>query len=162
MRWKSGFAWPRLGVCTFDDKFFRNLLVQLCVQPADALENESLEIKGWCRDERELTEKVVDAASCLANAQGGVVLVGIGGETNARKFSPCPFPNVTTSMVSRKSPGQHPPAGRMPCRGSNWDSAGGSKHARSSCLRAGRRTQKMPQRTRHEERHFPGAGWQRV
>src|SRR5437660_1143991 len=75
-----------LGVYAFDEKFFRNLFVQLCVQPADALENESLEIKGWCHNEKELTEKVVDAASCLANAQGGVVLVGVGEESTAQKF----------------------------------------------------------------------------
>ena len=44
--------------------YFRNIFLQLCQQPADALENESLEIKGWCNNERELTEKLADAASC--------------------------------------------------------------------------------------------------
>src|ERR1017187_6989593 len=79
---------------TFDDKYFRNIFLQLCHQPADALENESLEIKGWCNSERELTEKLADATSCLANAQGGVLLIGIDDGMGSRRFSPCPFGNV--------------------------------------------------------------------
>lgn len=93
-----------------DDQFFRNLFVQLCSQPADALESEFLEIKGWCNDERQLTEKLADAASCLANAEGGVVLVGIGEGSNNQRFSRCPFPNLSaTWLVARVQDNTHPP-----------------------------------------------------
>jgi ATP-dependent DNA helicase RecG len=84
--------------------------VQLCHQSADALENEALEIKGWCNDERQLTEKVADAASCLANAQGGVVLVGVEDGTGPHRFSLCPFSNVSPAwLVARVQDNTHPP-----------------------------------------------------
>jgi ATP-dependent DNA helicase RecG len=93
-----------------DDKFFRNLFVQLCSQPADALESEFLEIKGWCKDEKELTEKLADAASCLANHEGGVVLVGIGEGSKNQRFSRCPFANLSPKwLVARVQDHTHPP-----------------------------------------------------
>ena len=95
---------------TFDDTYFRNVFIQLCQQPADALESDSLEIKGWCNNERELTEKVADATSCLANAQGGVLLVGIEDGMTPRRFSPCPFGNVSPAwLVARVHDNTHPP-----------------------------------------------------
>src|ERR1022692_3040848 len=77
------------GAATFDENFFKNLIIQLLAQSPDALENETLEIKGWCRDEREFVDKAVDASQCLANAQGGLVLLGVD-EDGFRRFSPCP------------------------------------------------------------------------
>ena len=66
--------------------------------------------KSWCHDDRQLTEKIADAVSCLANALGGVVLVGIGEEPNATKFSRCPHANVNTSwLVARVHDNTHPP-----------------------------------------------------
>lgn len=94
----------------FEDNYFRNVFVQLLSQSADALEDDALEIKGWCKDEHQLTEKIADAASCLANAQGGVVLVGIEDGTGPRRFTPCPFPNVSSSwLVARVQDNTHPP-----------------------------------------------------
>jgi len=103
-----------VGLNAFDENYFKNLLTQLTEQPADALENEQLEIKGWCRDERELIEKASDAALCLANAQGGYVLIGV--EENARRsFSPCPHPNVSSNwLVHRVQDQTHPP---VSCKG---------------------------------------------
>ena len=105
-------AWPEYeGVVTFSDKYFRDLFAQLCVQAADALENEQLEIKGWCNDERQLAEKVSDAAVCLANANGGVVLVGIGEDLTHQKFSRCPHHITPCWLVERVHDTTHPPVG---------------------------------------------------
>jgi ATP-dependent DNA helicase RecG len=93
-----------------DDNYFRNLFIQLSHQPADALENDELEIKGWCSDERQLSEKLADAASCLANAHGGVVLIGVEDGLGPKRFSRCPFPNVSPSwLVARIHDNAHPP-----------------------------------------------------
>ena len=100
-----------MGADTFDENFFKNLIIQLLAQSPDALESETLEIKGWCRDERELIEKVVDASQCLANAHGGYVLLGID-EDGFRRFSPCPYPNVSANwLVNRIQDNTHPPVG---------------------------------------------------
>jgi hypothetical protein len=66
----------------------------------EVIEHEELEIKGWCGDDRQLAEKVVEAASCLANAHGGIVLVGIDEKTP--KFSACPHANVSTAWLERR------------------------------------------------------------
>ncbi len=82
------------------------------MQPADALESDSVEIKGWCNDERQLIEKVVDAASCLANAHGGLVLIGVGDRANALRFSACPYPQLAVPwLVARVQDNTYPPLG---------------------------------------------------
>lgn len=64
------------------------------------LKSEQLEIKGWCRDERELAEKVSEACACIANTLGGFVFVGVAdGPSGERKFSGCPHPVVTTAWL---------------------------------------------------------------
>jgi hypothetical protein len=77
---------------------FRSIFAQLCVQSTEVVENEQLEIKGWCQDEKELAHKVAEAASCLANAKGGDILVGIESK-NEPRFSSCPFPNVNANWL---------------------------------------------------------------
>ena len=66
----------------------RTLLRRLDGEPADSLETETLECKGWdaspaARDRsfRELRETVV----CLANARGGLILLGIADRKRARR-----------------------------------------------------------------------------
>lgn len=67
------------------------------------MESETLEIKGWCKDEKELAIKISEAAACLANALGGIVLVGIADEIEgAAKFSHCPYQNVRTDWITRR------------------------------------------------------------
>lgn len=78
----------------------RNVFVQLMENPVERVENERLEIKGWCHDEKELTEKMVEATSCLANAKGGMVLIGI--ESKRPNFSPCPFRNVSVAWIEAR------------------------------------------------------------
>jgi len=43
-----------------------NLLAKVGDCPAGNLETQTLEFKGWCRDEKELSQKVSEAAVCLA------------------------------------------------------------------------------------------------
>ena len=82
---------------------FRGILVQLCAQAPEAVECETLEIKGWCNDEKDLADKVSEAAACLANATGGVLLVGIGEHQDCRrKFSCCPHPNVNPAWLTAR------------------------------------------------------------
>jgi len=72
----------------------------LLLHTTDEVESEQLEIKGWCRDERELAEKVAEACACIANTSGGFVLVGVSNDAHSRrKFSPCPHPVVTSGWL---------------------------------------------------------------
>jgi hypothetical protein len=53
------------------DRTLKNIFVQLCAQAASVIESETIEIKGWCSNEKQLAEKACDSSSCLANAGGG-------------------------------------------------------------------------------------------
>jgi predicted HTH transcriptional regulator len=87
----------------FDQTSVRNIIVQLCTQDAGIVESEYLEIKGWCHDERQLAEKVSEAAACIANASGGWVLVGIDeDDTKGSKFSQCPHPCMTVEWLVQR------------------------------------------------------------
>lgn len=95
---------------SFDAQAIRNILIQLCWQSTEVVESESTEIKGWCRDERELADKIVDASHCLANANGGLLFVGIENSNGRAKFSACPHRNTTPDwIISRIQDSTHPP-----------------------------------------------------
>jgi predicted HTH transcriptional regulator len=79
---------------------FHSILVQLLGQPVEVVENEELEIKGWCKDEKEFAEKMVESACCIANAHGGAVLGGI--ESKRTTFSPCPHRNVNVAWIEKR------------------------------------------------------------
>jgi ATP-dependent DNA helicase RecG len=84
----------------FDVDAIRKILADLLTQTADEVESEQIEIKSWCSGDRELADKVSEACACLANTSGGFVLVGVeDGAHTGRKFSPCPYPVVTTSWL---------------------------------------------------------------
>ena len=86
-----------------DSEKYRNIFIQLCAQDPEVIESSTLEIKGWCNDERALADKVSDAAHCLANFKGGTVLIGVGRSRHcAERFSPCPYPNVTTDWLTAR------------------------------------------------------------
>lgn len=88
---------------TFDEQGIRNILIQLCSLPANLVESESIEVKSWCRDERQLAEKIGEAAACLANASGGILIFGVEEEpTTVPRFRPCPYLNVTESWISQR------------------------------------------------------------
>jgi len=86
-----------------DEQTLRNIFAQLCAQPASVIESETLEIKSWCSGERQLAEKASDSSACLANARGGIVLLGIeDADIGMRKFSPCPHCNATPEWVNQR------------------------------------------------------------
>jgi len=87
----------------FNDQGIRNILVQLCSQPASVVESEYLEVKSWCQDEKQLAEKASEAAACLANASGGMLIFGVEEEAGlVPRFSRCPYPNVSVAWVMQR------------------------------------------------------------
>src|SRR5229473_7038990 len=87
----------------FDEQAIRNILVQLCSLPANVVESESLEVKSWCKDERQLAEKIGEAAACLANASGGILILGVADDDRkGRKFSTCPYRNVNVPWITQR------------------------------------------------------------
>jgi ATP-dependent DNA helicase RecG len=87
----------------FDANITRSIFTQLLTESTESLESDSLEIKGWCNDEKELAEKVSDVSACLANASGGMLLIGISDAHGGRQqFSPCPYPNVTPRWLTAR------------------------------------------------------------
>lgn len=87
----------------FDEKPIRGIISDLLVQTANEVESEHLEIKDWCSSERELAEKIAEACVCIANAEGGHVLVGVNDDaTDYHKFSACPHSAVNTAWIQAK------------------------------------------------------------
>lgn len=96
-------SFPKDREAAFDLDGVRKILDDLCTQRTEDVESENLEIKGWCQNEKELTEKTAEACACIANLHGGFVLVGVSGDRNdTRKFSPCPYPSVTSSWLLQR------------------------------------------------------------
>lgn len=90
------------------------LLVQLSDQSSDAVESQKLEIKSWCHDDRQLADKVGEAAAFLANTDGGIVLVGVDDKRIGRdKFSPCLHRGLTPEWLVQRGPRPHDPSGRV-------------------------------------------------
>jgi ATP-dependent DNA helicase RecG len=88
---------------TQDAAYLRGIVTQLCVQAADRVESESIEIKGWCREAKDLFEKLGEFAACLANANGGFSILGVEEEGNkAGRFRRCPHGVLTAEMLWRK------------------------------------------------------------
>jgi len=86
----------------FNDAIIRKFITDLLVQSVEDVESDELEIKGWCRNERELADKVAEACSCIANTSGGYVLVGVSDQKSGPKFSRCPHGDVSTSWLRTK------------------------------------------------------------
>jgi ATP-dependent DNA helicase RecG len=81
----------------------RSYLVQLCTSSAMMVEGEDLEIKGWCANEKQLAKEVSEATVCLANAMGGIVLVGVDDdEPGTAKFSKCNYNNVREDWITQR------------------------------------------------------------
>lgn len=103
MHWTSNSNFVQASQSEVTEQEIRNILVQLAVQTTDAIESESLEIKGWCKNIKELIEKVSESAACLANSKGGLVLVGIEDHPKeASKYSPCPYSDVNPEWLQRR------------------------------------------------------------
>ena len=91
------------GAAFIQVQTLRGILIQLCAQAPETVECETLEVKGWCYDEKDLAEKVSEVAACLANAAGGILLVGISEDQDCRRrFSACPYPNVSPAWLTAR------------------------------------------------------------
>src|SRR5579862_531512 len=86
----------------FDAAPVRKIITDLLVQTVEEVESEELEIKGWCKDERELADKAAEACACIANTAGGYVLIGITNGYGRYKFSPCPHSGVDVTWLQTK------------------------------------------------------------
>ncbi len=53
------------------------ILNSLMAASATDVESQTLEFKGWGRDEKDLSRLLAEATVCLANADGGLVIVGV-------------------------------------------------------------------------------------
>ena len=72
---------------------------QLRTTPPSRLERGIFEVMGWCDSERELWNEATDAAVCLANAEGGIVLIGLDNDRLIHEVSPCPHEKVTAEWL---------------------------------------------------------------
>jgi ATP-dependent DNA helicase RecG len=63
----------------------RALLLRLDGETADALEDEDLEFKPWENDARTLNRILRETVVCLANAQGGTIVLGIRDRVRTRR-----------------------------------------------------------------------------
>jgi len=87
----------------FSEQALRNVLTELCSQPTGTVESEQLEIKNWCRDEKQLAQKIGEEVACLANASGGTLILGVEPDNKRpKKFSACPYRDVTVHWIAQR------------------------------------------------------------
>jgi len=81
------------------EDIFNNLMVV----PASELESQTLEFKGWGRDEKDLSRHLEEATVCLANADGGLVVIGVHDKNVGRAaFEPCRFGSIRSDWVKAR------------------------------------------------------------
>jgi len=68
---------------------------------ADDIESETLEIKGRPRGRDDIKQWLIDGAVCLANQQGGCLLIGIADRVKGRKQAITGFGNVSYRGLER-------------------------------------------------------------
>src|SRR5216684_4274763 len=79
------------------------ILQDLAVTAAGDLESQTLEFKSWCKDERELSQQIAEAAVCLANAEGGLVIIGVDDRRVGRAaLASCPYVAISVDWVKAK------------------------------------------------------------
>src|SRR5271165_4390108 len=65
----------------------QSIIRDLSAHPAGELECQTLEFKSWCRNEKDLSYAAAEAAVCLANADGGLLLLaGCGKRAGLSEF----------------------------------------------------------------------------
>ncbi|MGH9828109.1 MAG: AlbA family DNA-binding domain-containing protein, partial [Blastocatellia bacterium] len=65
--------------------------------------SQALEFKSWCKDERELSHQIAEAAVCLANAEGGLVIVGVDDRRVERAaVTVCPHASISADWAKAK------------------------------------------------------------
>ncbi|MGO9453878.1 MAG: helix-turn-helix domain-containing protein [Candidatus Binataceae bacterium] len=81
----------------------QQILTDLETRSAGELESQTLEFKSWCRDEKNLCGELAEAAVCLANADGGFVIIGVQDRNVGRRAaSTCPYRAVTADWIRAK------------------------------------------------------------
>jgi ATP-dependent DNA helicase RecG len=79
------------------------ILDRLKERCAGELESQTLEVKGWCRDEKDLAREISEATVCLANGDGGLVLVGVDDKkVGDAAITRCPYPYVTADWIKAR------------------------------------------------------------
>lgn len=90
---------------------------RLCAAPPVHVERGMLEVKGWCESSSQLWKEVADSAVCLANAEGGILLVGLDPERLLEQAAPCPHESVTAEWLQESVRSHsHPPVECTACR----------------------------------------------
>ncbi len=75
--------------------------LQTCA--AGDLESQTLEFKSWCDNKKDLCQELTEAVVCLANADGGHVIVGVQDRgVGVRAVSRCPHGAVTVDWIRAK------------------------------------------------------------
>ncbi|HET9180359.1 MAG TPA: ATP-binding protein [Terriglobia bacterium] len=81
----------------------RDFLDMIRSKPACELECQTLEVKGWGGNTVELSQNFCEAATCLANAEGGLVVLGVSNKKTAPDcFATCRFPQVNPDWVEER------------------------------------------------------------
>ena len=93
------------------------IVERLRATPPVYAERGILEVKGWCESKNQLSKEAADAAICLANAEGGILLVGIDAERVIEEATPCPHEAVTPEWLQESVRcHSHPPVECAACR----------------------------------------------
>lgn len=83
-----------------DPSTVAHILDNLKQCPAGNLEGQTLEFKGWCKDEKDLSREFSEAAVCLSNADGGLIIVGVDDKKIGQgAISHCPYSSVTADWI---------------------------------------------------------------
>ncbi|HEX5413800.1 MAG TPA: hypothetical protein VFZ27_18300, partial [Terriglobia bacterium] len=72
---------------------------RLRAAPPVHVERGILEVKGWCESAGQLLKEAAAAAICLANGEGGILLVGLDPERVIEHATPCPHEEVTPEWL---------------------------------------------------------------
>jgi ATP-dependent DNA helicase RecG len=90
---------------------------RLRATPPVHAESGILEVKGWCASKNQLWKEATDAAVCLANGEGGIVLVGLDPERVIEEAPPCPHEKVSPEWLQESvRTHSHPPVECTACR----------------------------------------------
>jgi ATP-dependent DNA helicase RecG len=67
----------------------------------NGLEKGIFEFRGWCGTKRQLWTEASEAAVCLANGDGGIVLIGPEPDRRIDEVPPCPHEGVTPEWLQK-------------------------------------------------------------
>jgi len=81
----------------------KDFLERVHSAPPCTLEGQTLEVKGWCSNPKELSREIAGAAACLANADGEIIVVGVLDKKAAPScFKSCPYEDVNPDWIEER------------------------------------------------------------